>query len=111
LVTVYIASPYTVGDTCVNVKRQLDTAHILIDKGFCPVVPLLSHYLHIHRPRDYEDWMKLDFEWLSRCDVVLRLPGESSGADREVQRARELEIPVVTSIGELLLRVSPEEEV
>jgi hypothetical protein len=31
---------------------------------------------------------------LARCDALLRLPGESPGADREVKRARELWIPV-----------------
>ena len=38
---------------------------------------------------------------LERCDAVLRLPGESRGADLDVARARELGLPVYFSIDEL----------
>ena len=31
---------------------------------------------------------------LTRCDAVLRLPGESTGADQDVATARELGLPV-----------------
>jgi hypothetical protein len=45
--------------------------------------------------------MKQDFEWLKCCDAVLRLPGESTGADREVALAKELGIPVYYSIADI----------
>lgn len=99
---VYIASPYTVGDVGVNVKRQIDTAHELLDKGFSPYAPLLAHFLHIARPRAYDEWVLLDDEWLEVCDAVLRLPGESKGADREVALAKELSIPIFTTIEALV---------
>lgn len=35
---------------------------------------------------------------LSRCDAVLRIPGSSRGADMDVAHARELGLPVFTSI-------------
>jgi len=111
MVVVYIASPYAKGDQATNVKRQIDTAHILMDKGFCPIAPLLSHFLQMARPRGEEEWMQIDFEIVRRVDVLLRLPGDSSGADREVALAKELGIPVVGSIGELLDKVSPQERV
>jgi hypothetical protein len=38
--------------------------------------------------------MRMDFDWLRACDVLLRLPGESSGADREAALAREFGIAV-----------------
>lgn len=38
---------------------------------------------------------------LQHCDGVLRLPGESSGADNDVRIARQLGIPVYRSIDEL----------
>src|SRR4029453_14565718 len=31
---------------------------------------------------------------LNHCDAVLRLPGNSKGADEDVRRARELRLPV-----------------
>ena len=38
---------------------------------------------------------------LQHCDAVLRLPGESTGADNDVRIARERGIPVYHSIGEV----------
>ena len=35
---------------------------------------------------------------LARCDAVLRLPGESTGADRDVAIARERGLPVYTRL-------------
>jgi hypothetical protein len=40
---------------------------------------------------------------LDRCDAVLRLPGESRGADGDVARARALGLPVVGAVDELAL--------
>ena len=85
---VYIASPYTVGDTAANVALQIEAAHRLMDMGLCPIAPLLSHFLHIHKQRPYQDWIRIDDELVLRSDIVLRLGGESPGANREVQLAR-----------------------
>lgn len=98
---VYISSPYSVGDQAANVRRQIVAAHVVMDLGHAPVAPLLTHYLHIHRPRPYEEWMAVDLKLVEKADVVWRLAGESSGADREVARARALGIPVVGTVGEL----------
>jgi hypothetical protein len=38
---------------------------------------------------------------LSRCDAVLRLPGASRGADMDVAHARELGLPVFTSVDQI----------
>ena len=38
---------------------------------------------------------------LSRCDAVLRIPGASRGADMDVAHARELGLPVFTSVDEI----------
>jgi len=99
---VYIASPYTLGDVAVNVKFQMDTFDELVDLGFAPFVPLYSHFQHMMHPRPYEDWVRLDFEWINVCDCLLRLGGESKGADTEVEYAKKLGIPVYYSIKELL---------
>jgi len=47
---------------------------------------------------------------LSRCDAVLRIPGASRGADQDVARAREMRLPVFTSVEEIPVQ-KPEEEV
>lgn len=91
---VYIASPYSSGDVAANVHVQLEAAHKILDMGHCPVAPLLSHYLHIHRQRPWEDWIGMDLAIIPKMDVILRLPGKSIGADHEVELAQKLNIPV-----------------
>jgi len=101
MIKVYIASPYTKGDVAVNVKTQMDTADELMNKGFVPFTPLYSHFQHMAHPRPYEDWLKLDFEWIPVCDCILRLPGDSSGADNEVEFAITNNILVFYSLNDL----------
>ena len=102
ITTVYIASPYTKGDVAKNVKVQIDAADELMNHGFCAIVPLLAHFQHIYHPRSYEHWMKISEEKLRRSDVLLRLPGESNGADDEVKLAKLLNIPIFYSIKDLV---------
>jgi len=99
---VYIASPYTKGDVAVNVKVQLDMADRLMDLGFIPFTPLYSHFQHMAHPRPYQDWIELDLEWIPVCDVILRLDGESSGADNEVQHALKYGIDVCFNLDDLI---------
>ena len=91
---IYISSPYTAGDVGANVGLQIEAAHRIMDMGHAPIAPLLTHFLHIHRQRPYEDWMQADLATVRVCDIVLRLPGESKGADREVEQAKFYNIPV-----------------
>jgi len=99
---VYIAGPYTSGDTIQNVRNAIEAAQTVVDAGHTPFIPHLFHFWHFLIPGDYEQWMRLDFDWLEQCEVLLRLPGESSGADREVELANVLGIPVFTSLDNLL---------
>ena len=99
---VYIASPYTIGDVAVNVRRQMEVANQLIDLGFVPFVPLYAHFQHMFFPRPYDEWLELDKQWVPVCDYLLRLEGESKGADVEVELADKLKIQVFHSIEEIL---------
>lgn len=95
---VYVASPLTVGDPFRNLARAMDAGDVLSDRGYVPLIPHLSAYRHVRRPRPYEDWMWEDFALLARCDALWRLSGTSPGADREVLEAQRLGIPVVFSV-------------
>lgn len=90
---VYIAGPYT-GDELENVHLATGAQAALMDAGVLAVVPHLSHYAHKRCPRLYEEWMRLCFALVERCDAVLRLPGTSDGADREVTLALQMGTPV-----------------
>lgn len=102
MIKIYIASAYTIGDTSQNVRNQLTAFHFLLSNGFMPFAPLFLHFYAITYPITYADCMKYCFEWLDSCDYLLRLDGESKGADMEVTMARELNIPVFYSFQELL---------
>jgi hypothetical protein len=98
---VYIAGPYTLGDPEQNVFNAMRAANEIMNLGLAPFLPHLWHYQHLHFSRPYQDWLELDLIWLRQCDAVLRLPGESHGAEREVELATLIHIPVFKSIEEL----------
>lgn len=100
--TIYVASPYTKGDVAVNVKLQIEAGHQLMNFKFIPFLPLLSHFQHMAHPRPYGEWIEIDLCWVEKCDILLRLGGDSEGADGEVEYAKTLGIPVVYSIEDLL---------
>lgn len=93
---IYVAGPYTQGDVAVNVRNAFEAADRLATLGFAPFVPHSTHFWHMLFPRPYEFWLDLDNQFLPLCDALLRLPGQSSGSDKEVQLARALNIPVFT---------------
>jgi hypothetical protein len=94
---VYVAGPMTQGNSYFNVRVAVQYGEQLRKKGYIPIIPHLSAFWSmIGSDATYEDWMTLDFELISRCDVLLRIPGYSPGADREVEFAKSSRIPVVT---------------
>lgn len=94
----YIASPYSIGSQALNVRASLVAADALLEAGVLPCVPLLSHLWELVSPKPYRVWMEYSLGWLRACDCVLRLPGESAGADEEVREARALGLPVFGSV-------------
>lgn len=91
---IYVAGPYTKPGPTQNVWKAVDVAEKLLALGFAPFVPHFTHFWEIRHHHNYEIWMELDFIWLRQCQCLYRIPGESSGADREVALAKDLGIPV-----------------
>jgi hypothetical protein len=99
---IYVAGPYSQGDVAINVRTAYEAANRLADLGFAPFVPHATHFWHMLFPRPYEFWLDLDNQFLPQCEAVLRLPGASSGADKEVMLAEKLGIPVFRAIDDLI---------
>lgn len=99
---VFISGPYSGGDQMANVRAALDAAQELLNHGFVPFVPHLNAFWHMIHPNKYETWLTYDLAWLESCDAVVRLPGDSPGADGEVRRAWELGLPVFGSVQEMV---------
>lgn len=93
---VYIAGPLTKGDSIKNLKRAVEFAGRLAAAGHVPYCPHLSWFMELSTPLGWDEWMRIDLAWLSKCACVVRLPGESRGADVEVAHAISLEMPVYT---------------
>lgn len=79
----------------------MDTANELIELGFAPFCPHLTHFLHLNHAQPYEKWLALDAAFLKTCDAVIRIDGESNGADKEIELAKTLGIPIFFNITEL----------
>jgi hypothetical protein len=99
---VYVASPYTKGDVAQNVRTQVLAAETLRHLGYLPIIPLLSHFWHFASPHPYEYWLMMDAQKVYLADAILRLPGESDGADFETELARLLGKPVFYSVQDLI---------
>lgn len=100
---IYVAGPYSGGDPVINTRNAVLEGEALRVYGFVPFIPHLTHLWHLISPRDIDFWYAYDNEWIKKCDALLRLPGESKGADAEVELALKLGIPIFHSIYELVV--------
>lgn len=99
---VYISGPYTIGVTDGHVRKACMVWESLRDEGLCtPVCPHWSFLQAVIWPLSHEQWIEYDLEILARCDAVLRLPGESKGAELECQYAQQNGIPVFLTLSQL----------
>ena len=98
---IYISAPYTLGDTAENVRNACLAGDEILRKGHIAFVPHLMHLWHLISPKPHQDWIDIDLALLPRMDALLRLPGESYGADREVLLAKALNIPVFYSLADI----------
>lgn len=102
---IYVSGPYS-SDPEGGTARAIAAGQTLLDMGYAPFVPHLTHYWHTqHQANTYESWMQLDLAWVAASDAVLRMPGESAGADREVELAHDLGIPVFREVSALFRQV------
>lgn len=109
---ILIAGPYasgTGGDPALmrrNLDRLEEAAWPLFEAGHIPMIgewvalPVLAS-AGASGPTDplaEKVMYPVAHRLLQRCDAVLRLPGESRGADQDVAIARERGIPVYTAL-------------
>lgn len=99
---VYIAGPYTQGEQAELVREAVLVGLTVYQHGHLPFIPHLYHFAHYLCPLPYDAWMTLDLSWLAACDAVVRLPGLSPGADREVERAQGLGLEVYDGLDDFL---------
>lgn len=94
---VYVAGPVNgSGTQSMNARKAIEAAQMLSDHGFVPFVPNLFWMWHLVMPHVTEhEVMKWCESWLKTCDIMIRLPGTSPGADAEEKLAIEHGIRVI----------------
>jgi hypothetical protein len=101
---IYLAAPFALPEPEANLVRAVAIADELLTIGsVIPYVPHLTMVWEKMSQRTKADWYAYGLALLSRCDAVFRISGESFGADRDVEVARELKIPVFDDV-QILIR-------
>lgn len=90
---VYVAGPITADPFgCVRTANAVFTD--LRALGLVPFLPQLSVLAEMVEHRPYDDWLAYDFDVIRHCAALVRLPGDSPGADREMEHAWSLGLRV-----------------
>ena len=91
---VYIACPITLGDRESNFRQACISQKLLMRHGLAVINPALTMKVPGAWDIPHDAWMENALPQVARVDAVLRLPGESVGADLECAHARQHGIPV-----------------
>ncbi len=117
---ILIAGPYLSGTNGDRAKIAANRARLeaqalpIYERGHLPMVgewlalPII-HAAGGHEPGDavFQAYQyPVAHRLIERCDAVLRLPGESRGADMDVARARERGLQVYQAITEIPARAA-----
>lgn len=99
-VYVYVAGPYSIGNTVHNVQTAVLAAERIreINRRIVPFIPHLSMLWDLASPHDYGYWLAQCLAWVERVDAVFRLPGRCPGCEVEVDHARRHAKPVFTEM-------------
>ena len=107
---IYIAGKYN-DDSVIKVLKNMRAGmrmgvQVLI-AGFAPFVPWFDYHIALMANEDEnitrEMYHAYSMAWLEGSEAVLALPSwvDSNGAKKEIERAKELNIPVFYSLEEL----------
>jgi hypothetical protein len=102
---VYVAGPITKGPFDEHLREAIRAGDLIMAKGHAAIVPQLSMLWQYVSPHTWQEWLEMDEIIITRCNYLLRMPGESAGADREMAFARGCGIPVYTELTDLLMKL------
>lgn len=99
---IYVAAPYSRPDPVENTHRAIRGGLSIWEERLgVPLIPHLTLVAHLVMPRPLDYWYEFDLHQIDHCSALLRLPGESTGADAEIEHADTIGIPVFHSVEEL----------
>lgn len=95
MIRVYVSGPITKGNRNWNLYQANEVHRILLDAGYAVLNPMLTILFPDEKNVAHGVWLASDLAFIEVCHVVVRLVGESVGADMETAHADKLGIPVV----------------
>ena len=107
---VYVAGAYSAGnviDVLNNMRRGMRAATEVLLAGYSPFVPWFDYHFQLMlqdgETLSVEDYYRYSIAWLEVSDAMLVLPNSenSKGTQAEIERAKELGIPIFTSLDAL----------
>ena len=115
---IYVAGPYTAKsfeEVEQNVQDAIDVGIEIIKLGHCPYIPHLTHFVELRAKEKgiritYDEYLKIDFEWLSTCDGLLFL-GLSPGTIKERTICKDLNLNVYYDIEEIKEETSRNDQI
>lgn len=116
---IYIAGPLTKGNMANNINQATDAFLALVRAGFAPICPHWSAFSTRARydadldmtfavasangcGLAHSEWLAVDFALVTAAECVLRLRGESLGAEMETKLARACGKPVFNTVEEVI---------
>lgn len=107
---VYVAGSYSADNVLQvfnNMRIGIRASMDVLFNGYAPFVPWLDYQFQLMLRDDeiltVQDFYNYSMAWLEKSDAVFVLPNsdKSIGTQREIERAKELKIPIVYSLKEL----------
>lgn len=74
--------------------NAMHMANVLWDDGFFSYVPQINYHQSLTSSSSITNWSRQNLAILRRCDLVLRLKGESDESAAEIAYAKDHNIPV-----------------
>ena len=94
----YIAGPITSsGSLHENIHNGIKVGEMSRDLGIHPFIPHLYDFTKIVTGKDidWEKMLQMDENFIRVCDLIIALPGDSKGKEREIAFAKARGIPTI----------------
>ena len=104
---IYVAGAYSADDAIsvfTNMRRGIHLAIEVLNAGFAPFVPWFDYHFSLLEHIPLYKYYEYSMSWLEKSDGVIVQPigsRKSIGTQRELDKAKELGIPIFKSIEQM----------
>ena len=115
MIRVYIAGALNgmAIDYIINIHKMIKVAELVRQEGVGVYIPCLDFLCGVvHGDWTYEQYFSMNQPWLEVCDAVFLVPGweESKGTKREIESAKQLNIPVFEKLDDFVKWLEEKED-